>query len=397
MFGAHHPQILAGLQYFLFYRFFLINVPRNIFICMNLYPLIFSNNSNYRLARHSVFWFMWIIYYTIMSTYGMKPELPLLHRFFASLTEVSLSTPMDMIFCYSIIYFLLPKFLFQGRYISMILLWLLFSIIFIVVFELYVAQAVPYIRSWFGLPRPMRHSSYDYVFFSLFSQINMEGCMAAAIKLGKISFIKQKEIDLLRNEKTKLQAQTGRAEMQPVFLADIIYRLEQMATYKSVDIPGLLAKIRNFMTQIFYENSNAKFSLKKELELVSEYVELERCCRDEEIEVNLSVSGNVESENIASFILLQCIQNALNQLSSSNISPKKLDISINVASRMLTVLISWNKPLHTSTLAEGQNIIPGTVNKRFKLIYPESHEIKILIEPNKIIVSIKIDLKAAIN
>lgn len=61
------------------------------------------------------------------------------------------------------------------------------------------------------------------------------------------------------------------------------------------------------------------------------------------------------------------------------------------------MLISWNKPMYTSTLVEGKNIIPGNLNNRLKLIYPQSHEIKVLIEVEKIIVSLKIDLKGAIN
>ncbi|MEO6455236.1 MAG: hypothetical protein ABIN97_14245, partial [Ginsengibacter sp.] len=139
----------------------------------------------------------------------MGDRLPIVNRFLSSLVEVSLSTTMDMTFCYAIIYFLLPRFLFNGKYISMILLWLLFCMIFIVVFELYLQQVVPVIRGRFKLPKPSRIKDYEYIFFSLFSQINMEGCMAAAIKLGKISFIKQKEIDLLKNEKIKLQTEKG--------------------------------------------------------------------------------------------------------------------------------------------------------------------------------------------
>lgn len=53
--------------------------------------------------------------------------------------------------------------------------------------------------------------------------------------------------------------------------------------------------------------------------------------------------------------------------------------------------------MYTSTLVEGKNIIPGNLNNRLKLIYPQSHEIKVLIEVEKIIVSLKIDLKGAIN
>ncbi|MEO6328098.1 MAG: histidine kinase [Ginsengibacter sp.] len=363
---------------------------------MNIYPLIFSNNTRYRIGRHAIFWFMWIAYYTILGTYGLEAGLPLLNRFFYSLVEVTLSTPMDMIFCYSIIYFLLPMFLFKGRYISMIFLWLVFSSIFIAVFELYIAETIPIIRGWFSLPKSARPLSYDYLSFSLFSQINMEGCMAAAIKLGKISFISQKEIDLLRNEKASLETETGNSEMKPVFLVDIINRAKLMAIKKGLNTFEILTKISNIMINTIYENKNSKVSLKSELEIVKEYIELEQCTRDEAIEVTIDVSGSIESESIASFILLQCIQNAFNQVSVLNISNKKININIKVANKILEVLISWGKPMYTSTL-NAKNTILLNLNNRLKLIYPRSHEMKVLIEEENIIVSLSIDLKGAIN
>src|SRR6185436_6195713 len=107
-------------------------------------------------------------------------------------------------------------------------------------------------------------------------------------------------------------------------------------------------------------------------------IALEQFTREDAIEVNLSVGGDIEGEKIASFILLQSIQNAFNEVSVLNISNKKIDIRCNVINKMLDVLISWNKPMFTSTLVNGKNIIPRNLNNRLKLIYPQSHEIKAL-------------------
>jgi hypothetical protein len=364
---------------------------------MNVYPLIFSNNRTYRISRHAIFWFMWIAFYTTSSTISFKPAYPLSHRFFSSFLEVTISTPMDMIFCYSIIYFLLPNFLFKGRYVSMILLWLLFSVIFIAAFELYVLGVIPFIRGWYDMPKPTKPSNLYWIFLNLFSQINMEGCMAAAIKLGKLSFIKQQEVDLLRNEKNKLPPQPDNTEMQSVFLVDIISRVEQIAIQKQMVVPGMIKKIRNLMTYIIYENKKDKVDLKKELELIREYVELEKSTTDDVINVSLSISGNIESESIASFILFPCIQNAFKQVSVLNIESKKIAIDIAVINSILNLKISWNKPLDTSTLAEGKNMILQNLSKRLSLIYPQSHEMKVLIMVDEIIVTLKIDLKTAIN
>jgi len=364
---------------------------------MNIYPLIFSNNRNYRVTRHAIFWLMWIAYYTTLTTINLPKGHPLSQRLFCSLLEVTLSTPLDMIFCYSIIYFLLPNFLFRGRYISMILLWLLFTFIFIAVFVVYMEQIIPFIRKWYDLPHPGKPSSYAWLFLALFSQINMEGCMAAAIKLGKLSFIKQQEVDLLRNEKNIQPAQIDKTEMQSVFFIDAMSRVEQMAIDKPLSISNVITKTRNLMTYIIYENKKNKVDLKKELELVKEYIELEKATRNDVIDVNLFISGNIDLESIASFILFPCIQNAFKQVSVLNVQNKKIDIDIKVTNSILDLKIKWKKPMDTSTLTQGKNIILQNLKSRLNLIYPHSHEMKVLIMIDEVIFTLKINLQQLIN
>ena len=151
------------------------------------------------------------------------------------------------------------------------------------------------------------------------------------------------------------------------------------------------------MTYIIYENKKDKVDLKKELELIREYVELEKSTRDDIIDVKLLISGTIESESIASFILFPCIQNAFKQVSVLNVENKKIVIDIAVNNSILNLKISWNKPLDTSTLAEGKNIILQNLSRRLGLIYPQSHEMKVLIMVDEIIVTLRIDLKTAIN
>jgi len=63
-----------------------------------------------------------------MSTILMYGKWGVAKSFFASFVEVAESTPLDMCFCYFIIYFLFPKFLYKGRYVGMLFLWLSYSL-----------------------------------------------------------------------------------------------------------------------------------------------------------------------------------------------------------------------------------------------------------------------------
>ena len=364
---------------------------------MTVNSLVFSNNRRYRATRHSLFWLLWILYYTVFSVVYWQHEYPLSQTFFASLAEVSLSTPMDIIFCYSIIYFLLPRYLFRGHYIKMILLWLLFSVLFILAFRGYNHVVVPHIRRGFGLPPPVFSKNVPWSFLNLFYQINMEGGLAAAIKLGKMWFVKQQELDLIKKEKQKIEPHLQEGKMQPVFLIDALDRVAELSVVKPSLIPGMVKHIKNLLLYVIYDNNMASVSLEKELSLLEEYVELEKTGMRENLQVAVKIIGNTAGERIAPFIILPLVENGFRQLSRLGVPKKLIDISVRVESGNLHMKVGWSKPIDSSTLVNGGNIALQSIGKRLQLLYPESHELKVLITTEQFIIDLKVSLNRAIN
>lgn len=364
---------------------------------MRIHPFIFSNNRNYRLGRHALFWFLWILYYAVMSAIIMAPKWGFTKSFFAAFVEVAETTPLDMCFCYFIIYYLFPKFLYKGRYAGMLFLWLLGSLTFILFYYLNARFIVPYIRGLFDME--MSHGTYMLSpsdFFLLFSQINMEGCVAASIKLGKLWYVKQQEIDLIEQEKEKLKPYEDKA-IQPAFLTDLLTRMEIIANEKPLVAAQSMKKMRLLLSYILYENASSKVPLHKEIELLKEYIDLEKLTAEKEIRVNCAVHGSILNENIAPFILLPLVENAFKQLSSYVLNDPMLSIIISLQNDIINIKLAWSKPIETSSLTNGRNVILQNISKRLKLIYPESHELKMMIETEKVLIELSIKLKKAIN
>ena len=364
---------------------------------MTVNSLVFSNNRRYRITRHSLFWLLWILYYTLFNVVYWQHEYPLEKTFWESLVEVSLSTPMDIIFCYSIIYFLLPRYLYNGHYIRMILLWLLFSVLFIVAFRAFNHEVVPHLRRAFGLPPPVFTKNVSWSFLNLFYQINMEGGLAAAIKLGKMWFIKQQELDLVKMEKQKIEPQLQEGNMQPVFLIDALDRVEQLSLIKPSLIPGMVKKIKNLMLYVIYENNMASVSLEKELALLEEYIELEKTGMSESLRATVKITGYIAGERIAPFIILPLIENGFHQLSRLEMPGKFIDIGMRVENGNFQMKVGWSKPIDSSTLINGNSLCLQNISKRLNLLYPKSHEMKVVITTEQFIVDLKINLNRAIN
>jgi two-component system sensor histidine kinase AlgZ len=364
---------------------------------MNVNPLIFSNKINYRITRHALLWICWILYYAVFMSISWQSKFSFSKVFPEAIIEESLSIPMDMAFCYSVIYFLIPQFLRKGKYLMMVLLWLVFSILFVACFRFYTTHVIPVIRHAYDMPSSTHSMSFIWDFFNLFSQINMEGCFAAAIKLGKMWFIKQQEIDLLKQERRKTEHSTADAVMHPVFLMNALDRIEKLSTEKPALLPAMIGKIKKLLLYVIYDNNQPKVTLEKEMELLREYIELEQSGADQHVRVTMRLPSNSNDEKIAPFIILPLVENSFRQLAHFELADKFIDIEATVLADNFSICIAWSKPVDTSTLINGSSTFLNNINKRLDLLYPHSHKLKVVIKPDQFIIHLKIELNGAIN
>jgi Histidine kinase len=341
---------------------------------MTVNPLVFSNNPRYRIARHSLFWLLWILYYAVFGTLYWASKYPLSNSFFSCLVEVALSTPLDMVFCYAIIYYLLPKYLYRGRYIKMTLLWILLSLLYILAYRSYNYYIVPYIRHAFRMPAPVIPVNAYWAFLNLFYQVNM-------IKKGD----------------PKAGPPSEEGKMHPVFLIDALDRVERLSVIKPSLIPGMVKRIKSLLLYVIYENNQASVSLEKELTLLEEYVELEKSGMGENLRVVVKIIGNTQHERIAPFIILPLAGNGFRQLAQLELPNKSIELEIRVADGDLHMKIAWSKPIDSSTLTSSGNLSLQSIGKRLDLLYPQSHDLRVIITTDQFLIDLKMDLRRAIN
>lgn len=280
----------------------------------------------------------------------------------------------------------------------MVIVWLFFSLFYIICFRLYTTHINPLIYSAYGLPYRMHSASFIWDFFDLFSQINMEGCLAAAIKLGKMWYIKHQELDMMKKERKKTEhvSQDGFIEPQPAFLINALDKLEMLSKEKPEIIPGMIQKIKHLLLYVVYDNNQPKVKLEKELTLMKEYIELEQQTLQENILVHVKLPAYLNDEKIAPFIILPLIENSFHQLSLLEVANKFIHVEAKIYAGNFVLNIAWSKPVDTSTLANGSNSFLNTINKRLQLLYPHSYKLKIIIKPDQFVVDLKIDLERAI-
>ena len=137
--------------------------------------------------------------------------------------------------------------------------------------------------------------------------------------------------------------------------------------------------------------------MQKELSLLEEYIYLEKLVADKEIHVSTLINVTPNNETIAPFIILPLAENAFKQVLSYPLKNPCINLYIYLQQDVLFIELSWSKPIDTSSLTNGRNVILHNISKRLQLIYPQSHELKMMIEAEKIIIKLRLNLKKAIN
>ena len=75
---------------------------------------------------------------------------------------------------------------------------------------------------------------------------------------------------------------------------------------------------------------------------------------------------------------------------------KFIDIEIRVDNGNLQMKVGWSKPIDSSTLINGGSISLQNIGKRLNLLYPESHELKVVITTEQFIIHLKMQLDRAL-
>src|SRR4030095_11980118 len=116
---------------------------------MKQYPFIFSNEKKYRLWRHVAFWVFWWLFFAILYSYTPKLSLlPDFQRLPVALVDSLFFMVSHIFLAYSLMYFVIPKFITRERYLEAGLLVLFFFFLTACISALtgvYVLPAVRYL------------------------------------------------------------------------------------------------------------------------------------------------------------------------------------------------------------------------------------------------------------
>jgi two-component system, LytTR family, sensor histidine kinase AlgZ len=339
--------------------------------------LLFS--PKYWIWRHLVFW---VIHTLLIAFVWQNLGRSMERNIFQGLFWI----PVRMLYCYPLIYWVLPRFLLKGRYIAFTLIILLWGVGGY--FLNYSFRAFIFIPLQEALQlNPIDQNRWSP---SSFLVLTTTAGIVCFIFLFKHWLLKQQQWLQAEKEKVTAELQLLKAQVHPHFLFNTLNNIYSFSLGQSPKTPGMILRLSSLLSYMLYDCKADEVLLEKEIVVMLDYIELEKARYGDNIDISLNIEGDIKDKYIAPLLLLPFLENAFKHGTSDQLEKPWLSMDIVVKQYSLHCKIANSKNDHVPLSTSGIGI--ENVRKRLQFIYPDRHELKTSDEGDFFVVSLRVEL-----
>lgn len=351
---------------------------------------IFSNELSYIIKRHSAFWATRIFFLSL--TY-LVLEYNFSKSFFSNYWEglkffLFLTLVIEVGFCYLVIYYLVPKYLFRKKYVAFVTSLILCMFIFCMLAMVYV---------YWGAENPKDKSnlfvfSWNNAVDFLFLGPPATCFIILAIKMFKSWYQKQQEKIMLITANADAEMQLLKAQVHPHFLFNTLNNIYSFTLTKSPQASVMVRHLNDTLSYMINECSAEFVPLEKEIKLLQDYISLEKVRYGNSLDIQTEIRGEIEGKKISPLLLIPFLENSFKHGASKMLEHPWINLRIVIKNTELDFLLSNSKPSSNDDCNQKKGIGLENVKKRLALLYPQTHRLSIESSPDIFTVKMKVPL-----
>ena len=292
-------------------------------ICMsnkkNVLDKIFLN----RGLIHLFFWIGLFAIFTVLALLNSENSKEAIISYLAFL-------PSQLLASYFFVYYQFPKLILKKKYALFILSFIVCAYFFSVMARLlsvYIAE--PFFRKNFQQESIIEvFSDFLHLTVAYFPAIYVVVFLMLTIKTIKDRFQEKHRFEIIQKEKVKTELKFLKTQIHPHFLFNTLNNLYTLIRIKSDDAQEVVLKLSNMLDYMLYQCNDNEVLLKKEIELIENYIDLESLRYGNKLKLDFTYSLDNQSIKIAPLILVSFVENAFKHGASSN--PKNPNISVDL-------------------------------------------------------------------
>ena len=343
-----------------------------------------------RTAQHIAFWlvvfFVFNGIYSVKSTYWIASRNNLFY------------IPIHIAYFYSLAYWVMPRYLFTGKYVAFAFRLLLIMLAVTVTSRLvdifianpYLVKSYPNDRDLKELnERPVLDRLFDLLFFiNAFKAINLVVWVALGIKLFKMWY---------ERKQAALQAELNalKGQIHPHFLFNTLNNLYALTLVNSPKSSQVVLGLSDMLRYMLYECNAELVTISKEITMLQQYISLEKLRYEDRIDISFTLSGDLDNKLVAPLIMLTFIENAFKHGASDTVGQAWVNIDLQVKGQQMKLKVANSKPEYPNGDSEKHcgNIGLQNVKKRLELLYPSAHQLKILDDEDIFLIVLELFVK----
>ncbi|APY11543.1 sensor histidine kinase [Seonamhaeicola sp. S2-3] len=284
---------------------------------------ILNSKEYYKLPFkfHVIFWLIYFSFNTFRwgSYFG---------DYVYSLKTNLLGFPIHMVLCYLNIFVLMPFLVYQRKYILYVMA-VLISIFLMVLVKFNLTYLLIGHNVWPEGPETLNSLSLNYVIDMMIGELYVI-TFVTAIKITLDYLQEHRRVAELEKANLETELMFLKAQISPHFFFNTLNNIHSLALEKSKKTSKVILKLSELMRYLLYETRQRRQTLEKEILCVQNYLDLERIRHSKSLEVEVSITGDIQGKKIAPIILLSLVENAFKHGVNKNIGNIKILISFKI-------------------------------------------------------------------
>ncbi|MCC5929168.1 MAG: histidine kinase [Cyclobacteriaceae bacterium] len=314
-----------------------------------------------RIGLHFSFWLLYVLYHTILFGYMRQDFLhPLKYELY--------DLPVKIAASYFVAYFLIPKFLFPRKIWSFAATLALTLLTASFLQRLFHSQVIGRFiepeQEYFTL-----YPTTGLVFKTVIS-IYPIVVLVALIKILKHWYEQDRKHQNIYKEKVEAELNYLKSQIHPHFLFNTLNSLYALTLKKSNQASKVVLKLSHLLHYLLYDSNKQTVPVEKELELIENYISLEKIRFGNRLDLSYNFKGSMEGTEIAPLLLLPFVENSFKHGAGNQLEEVWVDIQIVIEDNTLNMKIYNSKE---TSLQPNENAHDGiglhNVNRRLELIY----------------------------
>lgn len=343
----------------------------------------------HRILLHAGFWTTTLIFAILGEVNGEKEVLN-----WKDVLHFSVHFIGFIAATYINLYLLIPRFLVFRKYLQY------FTLVFLLAAtSTLITQLLQQFTSAYIL-----HYEFEEDLVFLFFHISFY-CFFLMMLTSMFYFLRRKmslqEMGVKLQEVEKQQVMSElkalKSQINPHFFFNTLNSIYSLSLENSPKTPEVVLKLSGLMRYVLYESSSDKVSLKKELEFVKNYIDLEKSRFEDSVNVQFEADEQkLANYQVAPLLFIPFIENAFKHSNKSGVPVPVIKIVFDTSKLPRLVFQVEN----TKEESLNNNVVKGgvgleNVKQRLNLIYPDRHTLIINDEGEWYRIHLEVELSLA--